>query len=349
MLVASANAPTRKQGLYIMKRFNNLYDQIYTRENIFLAYLNAKKKKGKKYGVRKFKKNLDNNLESLYNDLKNNTYAIPAYRISTIYEPKERLIYSLPFSDRIVQHAILNVIGPIWDKVFIQYTYSGIRKRGIHGFAKGLSKPLKDVPGTKYCLKIDATKFYPSIDHDIMKIIIRKKIKDQKLLSLLDKYIDSAPGMPIGNYLSQYMANLYLSYFDHWAKEDLKVQYYFRYCDDVVILAKDKPTLHLYRLKMDQFMRNNLKLEMKGNYQVFPVDARGIDVVGYIFFHTHTLLRKSIKKNFCRAASKANKKKLDVKEYKRRLSSWLGWLKFCDSKNLIKKIIIYENICAIKH
>jgi RNA-directed DNA polymerase len=140
--------------------------------------------------------------------------------------------------------------------------------------------------------------------------------------------------LPIGNYLSQYFANFYLTYFDHWLKEDLNIKYYFRYADDVVILSSDKNFLHSLFGEIQKYMNENLKLEIKRNYQVFPVESRGIDFVGYKHFHTHTLLRKSIKKRFARML-KHNPKRESI-------ASYLGWTKHCNSKNLIKKLLPNE-------
>ena len=139
----------------------------------------------------------------------------------------------------------MNITESLWTKIFIRQTYSCIKFRGIHLVVKDLRKALeKDPQNTKYCLKLDITKFYPSIDHDTLKQIIRRKIKDKKLLVLLDEIIDSANGVPIGNYLSQFFANLYLAYFDHWIKEEVGIKYYYRYADDIVILGNDKNYLH---------------------------------------------------------------------------------------------------------
>jgi len=158
-------------------------------------------------------------------------------------------------------------------------------------------------------------------------------------LKLLDEIIDSAPGVPIGNYLSQFLANLYLTYFDHWMKEDRKVTYYYRYADDMVILAPDKPYLHGLLVDINDYMTNNLSLQLKSNYQIFPVDSRGIDFVGYKFYHTHILMRKSIKKRLCRKAAKLNKKNINAKSYRIQIAPWLGWAKHCNSKHLLKKVI----------
>ena len=136
-------------------------------------------------------------------------------------------------------------------------------------------------PDLMYCLKLDVRKFYPSINHYVLKKMLRRKFKDADLLWLLDEIIDSAPGLPIGNYLSQYFANFYLAYFDHWIKEEKRVKYYFRYADDMVILSDDKSYLHDLLKEIGKYFNEELKLEIKSNYQIFPVDSRSIDFVGY--------------------------------------------------------------------
>ena len=327
-----------------MKRKNNLFDNIVTKDNLMIAYQKARKGKSGQYGVKIFEKNVERNIDQLYDELISGTYKTSEYSVFKIYEPKEREIFRLPFRDRIVHHAIMNIMESIWVSVFISQSYSCIKGKGIHAVLKAIKRDLKDVDNTKYCLKLDIKKFYPTIDHEILRTIIRKKIKDTKLLKLLDEIIESAPGVPIGNYLSQFFANLYLSYFDHYMKEENRVKYYYRYADDIVILASDKPYLHRLLVDINDYLTDKLNLQIKGNYQVFPVDSRGIDFVGYVFRHTHILMRKTIKVRFCRKAAKLNKKDIDAKAYKMQISPHLGWAKHCDSKHLIKKIIKHEEI-----
>lgn len=330
-----------------MKRYGNLYNKVCDMDNLFLAYQKARKGKSQSYGVIYFEKDFQKNMMAIFNDLQNETYSTSKYEVFKIYDQKEREIYRLPFRDRIVQHAIMNILEPIWTSVFISHTYSCIKGKGIHGALKHIKHDMNDVPGTKYCLKMDVRKFYPSVDHGVIKSIIRKKIKDKKILCLLDGIIDSAPGVPIGNYLSQFLANLYLSYFDHWLKEVKQVKYYYRYADDLVILSESKEYLHELLNEIRIYLKDKLKLNLKGNYQVFPVESRGIDFVGYVFRHRRIRMRKSIKKNFCRRIAKLNKKNLSVKEYRMSICSWLGWAKHCDSRNLLKSIIKDEQILRL--
>lgn len=319
-----------------MRRLNNLYQKICSIENLQLADARASKGKGDQYGVQVHNKNKEANIALLHELLINKTYCTSPYTTFKVYEPKERDIFRLPyFPDRITHHAVMNILEPIFVSVFTADTYSCIKRRGIHAAANAVKKSLRDVPGTMYCLKLDIKKFYPSVDHAILKTLLEKKFKDRNLLWLLSEIIDSAEGLPIGNYLSQYLANFYLTYFDHWMKEIKKVKYYFRYADDLVILSDSKPLLHQLLSEIKNYLQHKLKLSVKHNYQVFPVDARSIDFVGYRFYHTHTLLRKTIKKNFACMISKSRNPAS--------IASYYGWAKHCNSNHLIK-ILLHEAV-----
>jgi retron-type reverse transcriptase len=315
-----------------MKRKNNLYERICSIENLQLADSIARKGKLKQPGVMVHDKNREKNIQDLHLMLKNKTYKTSEYTTFPIYEPKERLIFRLPyFPDRITHHAVMNILETVFVSTFTADTYSCIKKRGIHAAEKAVKKALTDINYTRYCLKLDIKKFYPNVDHQILKQLLRRKIKDNDLLWLLDEIIDSTEGLPIGNYLSQYFANFYLTYFDHWIKETKLVKYYFRYADDMVILADNKAYLHQLFAEIRTYLQEKLKITVKDNYQVFPVEARGIDFVGYVFYHTHTLLRKSIKQNFARMIHKNKNAKS--------IASYYGWASHCNSKHLLKKLL----------
>jgi RNA-directed DNA polymerase len=327
-----------------MKRHNHLYDHICSIENLQLADTKARKGKHMQYGVKSHDLNRDANIQQLHEKLKSGNYRTSEYKTFVIHEPKERLIYCLPFfPDRIAQHAIMNVLEQTFVSTFTRNTYSCIKGRGIHGAHRQLKRALKDRVGTQYCLKLDIRKFYPSIDHDILKQLLQRKFKDQRLLALLYEIIDSAEGVPIGNYLSQYLANFYLTYFDHWLKEVKGIKHYFRYADDIVILADNKAILHQWLAEIKEYLHVNLKLEVKSNYQLFPVAARGIDFVGYVFYHTHILLRKSIKQNLARKVKKGITPQS--------IASYNGWMGHCNSYNLNQKLFhnSHEKLQLIKH
>lgn len=320
-----------------MKRKGNLYKKIINFDNLSLANEKARKGKRNTYGVKLFNTNPEGKLMLLQETLINKNYKTSEYDIFTVFEPKERLVYRLPYyPDRIAHHAIMNILEPIFVANFTADTYSCIKGKGIHKCAYALKKALQDQPNTIYCLKIDITKFYPSIDHAVLQKLLRRKFKDKDLLWLLDEIIQSAPGLPIGNYLSQYLANFYMSGFDHWIKEQKAVKYYFRYADDIVILAPNKGYLHQLLSEIKTYLKTELRLNVKENYQVFPVESRGIDFIGYKFYHTHTLLRKQIKKNFA--------KMLQNNPNEASIASYMGWASHCDSKNLIKTLLPNESI-----
>ena len=329
-----------------MKRINNLFPQIYDHDNIDLADRKARKCKKNTYGVKKHDENREQENLQIHENIKNGTYKTSGYSTFKIYEPKERIIFRLPYNpDRIVHHAVMNILEPIWVKTFTRDTYSCIKNRGIHSLAQQLRKDLDaDPQGTLNCLKMDIKKFYPSINHAVLKRILKKKIKDKKLLKLLGEVIDSADGVPIGNYLSQFFANLYMAYFDHWVKEELKVKYYYRYADDIVILSDNKNQLRSWLVAIKLYLTHELQLKLKDNYQIFPVNSRGIDFVGYVFYHTHTKLRKSIKMKLHKLIDKYEQGKLSKEELQIKLASYFGWLKYCDSKNLLRQIYLKTGI-----
>lgn len=328
-----------------MKRYNNLFDKIVDINNLFLADKKARRHKSHRRDIQEFDKNKEHYLNELQQCLEEGSYITSEYSTFIIREPKERLIFKLPYyPDRIVHHAIMNVLEPIWCSTFIVNTYSCINKRGIHKALHDVRSALKDKQNTVYCLKLDIRKFYPSINHEILKQIIRKKIKDIRLLKLLDGIIDSVEGVPIGNYLSQFFANLYLSYFDHWLKEVKGIKYYFRYADDMVILHSDKNYLRQLLEEIKEQL-SNLKLEIKDNYQVFRVEDRSISFVGYKIYHDYTLVRKNTKYKMCKKVATMNKLKyITYEECRQQVCSHVGWLKHCNGINLLKKVIKYQQL-----
>jgi len=272
-----------------MKRIGKVYEELISVDNLYAADGVAQRGKAKQSAVVAHIAQQDANIWELHKMLRDKTFRTSPYTVFKVWEPKEREVFRLPyFPDRIVHHAIMRVLEPMFVATFTADTYSCIKGKGIHAASYAVRKALRNVPETQYCLKLDIKKFYPNVDHDVLKQLLRRKIKDNDLLWLLDEIIDSAPGLPIGNYLSQYFANFYLSYFDHWMKEVKGVKHYFRYADDLVILAPDKPYLHSLLTEISRYLSEQLKLTVKQNYQVFPVADRGIDFVGYVHYHTHT-------------------------------------------------------------
>lgn len=361
---------TKRKGDYMIRhkhpigdKSKTLWEAICSMENLELAHKNAKKGKGWYKEVKQVDANPELYLSNLQKMLLEKTYKTSEYKIFTKQDKgKKRNIYKLPYyPDRICQWALLQIIEPILIRKLTADTYSAIPGRGIHQALNRLKKVVrKDKIGTKYCLKLDIKKYYPSINHNILKQKYKNTFKDKNVIWLLEEIIDSTPGdvgIPIGNYLSQYSGNFYLSDFDHWIKEVKMVKYYYRYMDDIVILGESKKQLHKMRINIHNYFNNNLKLEIKNNWQVFPIADRGIDFLGYRVFPKYTLLRKRIcvqMKQKMRMILNNCKKgnEMTHSEWCSIFSYW-GWLIHGDCFMLIKKYIktlqIYANLYYNKY
>lgn len=327
-----------------MKRYGNLYERICDPENVLQAHLNARKGKANYHEVQVIDQDPHRYIMSIVNMLRAHQYRTSPYKVFSKFDSgKIREIYVLPYyPDRIVQWAVVRVLEPIWTSTMIAQTYSSLKGRGIHRGLRDLQRALRDVEGTQYCLKTDVRKFYPSIDHAILKRIVRRNIKDPEVLALLDEIIDSVPGergVPIGNYLSQFLANLYLSGFDHWLKEIKRVRYYYRYCDDLVLLGPDKEELHQMRCDIETYLRDELRLELKDNWQVFPVEARGIDFLGYRSFHSRTLLRERTARRMKRRMAEIEQRGIWDDHARSVVASYRGWMQWCDASGLDERYI----------
>lgn len=331
-----------------MKRHGNLFNDVIEPDNLKLAHKNARKGKTDYLGVKKVDNRPEHYLGKIRKSLIDRTYKTSDYAVFKVYEPKEREIFRLPYyPDRIVHHAILNVLKPIWDEIFIYDVYSSIKGKGIHAAIDQLKSFLRNRQATEYCLQFDVAKFYPTVDHDIMLNRVKHKIKDPDLLWLLEEIIRSPSGnkgIPIGNYTSQYLANVYLNKFDHWIKHTLGVDYYVRYADDGVILGGNKSKLHAIKDAISRYLNQNLKLSLNPKTQVYPVDDRGIDFLGYRTFRNYVLLRK-------RAAKKFKRKLKTIKNYWRQFSSqhimssvmsFVGWIQHADGYNFIKNYLLTD-------
>lgn len=331
------------------KTYNNLYSKICSFENIYDAYLKARKNKRYHYAVLKFTANLEENLISIYDELNTNTYKTGQYKHFNVYEPKERKISALQFRDRVVQHAICNIIEPIFEEAFI---YDSHACRKGFGIISGVLRTTKFVRTNSYnsdnvwCLKGDISKYFNSIDHVILKKHIRKKIKCVRTLKLLDEIIDSfgiCVGMPIGNLTSQIFANIYLDKLDHYIKNVLRVKHYIRYMDDFIILSNNKEYLKMILKHVTVFLERELKLKLNKKTQIFYINKRrSVDFLGYRIWKDHRLLRKSNVKRTKRKFKKFQKLyknyEISLKDIEPSIMSWLGHAKWADSYKLRVKI-----------
>lgn len=318
-------------------------------DNLYEAHRNARKDKLFYQEVKMVDANPEMYLKQIQEMLVTETYTVSPYSISIINDKgKERELAKLPyFPDRIIQWAVMLQIEHIFMEVFCSHTCASIKNRGISKAQSLLHKYMKENPsGTQFALQMDISKFYSSINHTILKNLLRRKFKDRQLLNLLDKIIDSFPqqlGVPIGSYLSQYLANYYLAYFDHWMKEELHLRYIVRYMDDIIVLSDSKNHLHFVRKEVEKYLYDNLSLSVKGNWQVYPVDIRGIDFIGFRSFHQYTLLRKRTCIKFKRKMNKIKERqnKTQLINYSEWCSanSYCGWLDMCHGYRLKQKYI----------
>lgn len=350
-----------------MKRYDHLFEQICSMDNLRLAYQNARKGKGWYAEVKEVDNNLEYYLGLLREMLLSHNYHTSEYEVFYKQEGnKQRKIYKLPyFPDRICQWAILQVIEPYIIRNLTQDTYSAIPGRGIHKALLNLQDAMwNDSAECMFCLKLDGRHFYQSINHEILKQKYARIFKDADLLELLYEIIDSIntaeiddllaiymveedidpeTGIPIGNYLSQYSGNFYFSSFDHWIKEEKHIKYYFRYMDDIVIFAKTKEELHLLAAEIEQYFMEHLRLKIKSNWQIFPSFVRGVDFLGYRTFSGYTLLRKSTAKTMKHKLTAILEKEqsgnhMNYSEWCC-INSYKGWLKYCNSFRLRRKYI----------
>lgn len=325
-----------------MKRHGNLWESFINKDNLHLAFKKARKNKNWQTKIKRLLPKEDQLIDSLQQSLISGTFTTSEYRTRKIYEPKERLIYILPFfPDRVVHHAIMNVLEPIWDNLLISDSYACRVGKGQH---TGSRRCMQFVRRYKYCLKCDVSKFYPSVDHAILKAVIRKKLKDQRLLSILDNVIDSVEGgknVPIGNFLSQWFGNIYLNELDMWLKHTMKVKAYLRYCDDFCLFSNDKAELHRLGAEIKAFCASKLALRLS-KCEVFPT-TQGVDFLGYRHFHQgYILVRKSTAKRMFKRLAKIPcriaKGTLDHTRAVSQLASAEGWMKHANAHNLRKAL-----------
>lgn len=320
-----------------MKRHGYLIEKVIEEGNLKEAFAMVMRGKKRSRTTRYFKKNRDKILADLADEIKSGKYAPGKFREFEVVENgKVREIQALPFKDRIALHAIMAVLHrEVLGGMMIRDTYASLPNCGIHDGLNRIGKALKDRPGTEYCLKLDLRKFYHSIDREVLVARLRRKIKDETMMQTLIRIIYSyGPGLAIGYHSSQELGNSYLCLLDHYMKSELGVKYYFRYCDDIVTLGPAKEYLHGILEKLRMVVEGELHLDIKQNWQIFPVEARGIDFLGYVIRHDYVLLRKHIKKRVARRLHK-------VRSKKRRyiiLASFWGWIKHCNGRHLFFKL-----------
>lgn len=326
---------------------NNLYPEIYNLSNLILAWKKARKHKTKKDYVIEFEANLIENLLQLQKELRNQTYFPQPLKTFILRDPKTRVISKSDFRDRIVHHALVFIIEPIFDKSFIYDSCANRIGKGnlfaIKRFELFKRKVTNNLKSKAFCLKADIKHYFEEVNHEILISFISKKIKDASVINLIKKILDNGKisediGMPLGNLTSQFFANVYLNESDYFVKHKLKAKYYIRYVDDFVILHSSQEQLKIWKQEISKFLKEKLKLELHPEKSKIISVSKGIDFVGFRnFWHDRLLRKRNIKKMLSKVEDykqgKITKEKL--------LESFQGWnayAKWANSYNLIKGI-----------
>ena len=343
------------------KRNKNIYESIYTFENIYLASLKARRGKRFRSETEKFEINIEENIIEIMKQLKNKSYVFGEYKTFIITDPKEREISAAPYKDRVVHHAICNIIEPIIDKAMIYDTYACRKGKGTH---KAITRAEEFIKGSKWILKIDIKKYFFTIDHEILLSKITDKIGDKEVIAVISDIMNTYTskreyyypfwgdtlfdcirkrGLPIGNLTSQIFANFYLDSFDRFIKEELKVKKYVRYMDDMLLFGDTKEELIEIKEKSIVFLeKQRLKINEKKT-QIFPV-RNGVKFLG---FHIYEHYKKILRENLIRFRKRL---KMNSFLYRRNdlsfesillsLNSWIGYAGK-NNTNISNKILEY--------
>ncbi len=357
-------------------KYNNIFEKIISFENLILAWKKARKHKTTKSYVIEFERELFYNLIALHYELKYQTYSPKPLITFILRDPKTRKISKSDFRDRIVHHAICNILEPIYERIFISDSCANRIGKGnlfalkqFYKYTRKVSRngtispnKFKDNNYIKgYCLKADIKHYFQEVNHEILLNILRKKIADEQVLKLIKQInqnfsnaerervilkdgvvgenLVSLQGMPLGNLTSQFLANVYLNELDYFIKHELKAKYYIRYVDDFVILHSSKEQLAKWKEQINLFLIEKLKLELhQDKSKIIPL-SRGIDFVGFRNFYHFRLLRK---RNIRKMANKLNKFEKGETYYQEIIESFQGWnayAKWANTLNLRKGVI----------
>ncbi len=343
-----------------MKRVGNLWSNIIDFDNLLFASRKAQRGKRFQENVLRFNYDLEAELFDIQDELMEKTYQPGEYKTFEIYEPKKRMISAAPYRDRVVHHALCNVIEPIFDKSFIYDSYANRKEKGTH---KALDRFVKYFRSSQFVLKCDIVKYFPSIDHEILKNLLRRKIKCKDTLWLINLIIDNSnpqipaneyfegddlftpferkKGLPIGNLTSQFFANIYLNQLDHFIKDELGIKKYVRYVDDFAVFSDDKLFLKKLRQKIE------LELE-KYRLRIHPVKSQithatyGENFLGFRIFPNKIRVKSD---NLRRARRRMKDLQDDYKnglkgmdEIGQSIQSWVSHLNYGDTYRLRKDI-----------
>jgi retron-type reverse transcriptase len=344
-----------------MITYNKLYSKLCSYENLLSAFNKAKKGKTKMYYVISFEEDLENNIRLLQKELIEHTYLPKPLKKFIIRDPKTRTIHASIFRDRIVHHAIVNILQPIYEKIFIYDSFASRKDKGNHEGVKRfeefvrkvshngklIKKPFDNNSIQGYVLKADIRKYFDSMNHEVLINILKKKISDKEVIDLIRKVLNNfniqeGVGLPLGNYTSQFFANVYLNELDYYIKHILKAKYYIRYVDDFVILHPNKKRLE-YSMKHIKLFLPCLKIQLHPEKSSIIPLRNGVNFLGYrVFFH-HRLLRernlKTFKKKLEANIELYKNQEITLERLNCRIQGWTGHAKFANTFTLRNNIL----------
>lgn len=331
-----------------MKRAGNLWPNICNKDALFYAHKSARKGKLHYRDVKWVDANADKAISQILQSLEGKTYTTSAYQVDERFDGRKlRTIHKLPYyPDRIVQHALVRACEDTWSRSFIRDTFQSIVGRGTNDARKRVQAAVLGQSGL-YALKFDIKKYYPSVNSALMKAKVRKTIKCKDTLWLCEDIIDSCEGLPIGNYTSQYFGNVYLNDFDWWVKHSLRPKHYFRYCDDIVVLGTSAQECHAHKQAMFDKLESEYFLSIKPDWQVYPVDARGLDFVGFVFTSKTVKLRKGIANGVRKKATRIKRGSLSAHKIAGGAASYWGWCKYGRGRALWSKHMTSDALRSI--
>lgn len=333
---------------FIMKTHKNVYHEVYNFKNLVLAFKKARKGKTKKDYVVRFEENLRDNLKQLKFELMTLTYKPLPLKTFILRDPKTRKISKSAFRDRVIHHALCNIIEPIFDKTFIYDSCANRKGRGTLSALKRFEifkrKATHNLKSEAFCFKADIKHYFQEVDHEILIKIVKKKVKDEKIIWLIKTILrnsnNKGKAMPLGNLTSQFFANVYLNELDRFVKHKLKARYYIRYVDDFVVLHESKEQLEIWKKEIELFLNTNLKLEPHPEKSRIISLSAGIDFVGSRNFYHFTILRKRNVRKISECIRKYRNRELTKDKIAEIFQGWQAHAKWANTYKLRRNLAL---------
>lgn len=344
----------------------SLWDEVVSWDNVLKSYQETLKGKPKhNTQCVNFRRYETNNLIYLQQSIIDNTYLHRPHHLFEIYEPKHRIIHAPQYRDKIVHHMLYQVLREVFEPKFIHDSYSCIRGKGNQRAVNRIQhfmRSVKEQCGEVWLYKLDVSKFFPSINHTILKSILRKHIKDERVLSLCDKVIDGSPnktGIPLGSVTSQLFANIYMNSLDHYMKRKIKCKQYLRYADDIFIICGSKGEAIRCGKACSDYMKDRLSLRCaKDKQYVQNANKRGVDGLGYKILASHIMIKPSAKKRVRKSIKSKmellHQNKMKIEAVNLSLASWMSYASVANSYNFVTSLtkqwqmLCYEHTLYIK-